>query len=63
MERKKKECHDAISIAYKSLREKKLPDDWTAGVGMAIYQFHYPKASKTEAAERAISLLRKESSN
>jgi len=63
MERKERECHDAISKAYKSLREKKLPDDWTAGVGMAIYQFHYPKASKTVAAERAISLLRKESSN
>ena len=63
MDRKKRKCNDAISKAYKSLREKKLPDDWTAGVGTAIYQFHYPTASRNVATERAISLLKKESSN
>ena len=47
-----------MSRAYNSLREKNLPDDWAADAGATIYQFHYPKASKDLAIERANSLLR-----
>tara|TARA_Y100000739_G_C20510893_1_gene419461 strand:+ start:29 stop:244 length:216 start_codon:yes stop_codon:yes gene_type:complete len=58
MNRKEKQCHNAMARAYKSLREKNLPDDWAADAGATIYQFHYPKASKDLAIERANSLLR-----
>ena len=59
MNRKQRQCHNAMAKAYSSLREKNLPDDWAAGVGVTIYQFHYPTASKNLAMEKATSLLRR----
>lgn len=57
MNRKQRQCHDAMTKAFSSLREKNLPDDWAASVGVTIYQFHYPTASRTLAMEKATSLL------
>ena len=58
MNRKQRQCHDAMAKAYSSLRERNLPDDWATGVGVTIYQFHYPTASRNLAMEKATLLLR-----
>jgi hypothetical protein len=59
MNRKQRQCHNAMAKAYSALRERNLPDDWATGVGVTIYQFHYPKAPKDLAMEKATSLLKK----
>jgi hypothetical protein len=60
---KQNKCYNAITKAYSSLREKKLPNDWAANVGVTIYKFHDPKASKDVAKEKATSLLGKLADN
>ena len=51
------QCYQAIKNAYFSLREKKYPYEWLVGVGVKIYQFHYPDTDKEVALAKAISML------